>query len=129
MPWIKGESGNPKGKPKGTYSTLNLTVLLKKKLEECPKGDKKTYGELFISKLLHKALVEGDVQSLKIIINYVDGLPKQTIDTNLSGSLDLALEKMKELDDGTLLELAHGYIAKTSPSGTGEAGTGASPPA
>ena len=73
-----GQSGNPNGRPKG--SGLNLTSLLKTKLEEIPEGKKEPYKELFIKTLLHKALVEKDLQSLKLIMNYVDGLPKATLD-------------------------------------------------
>ncbi len=35
----KGESGNPNGRPKGTIS---ITTEIKKKLEQIPKGQKKT---------------------------------------------------------------------------------------
>ena len=77
MKWVKGQSGNPKGRPKG--SGLRLTPLLKAELETVPEGQKHTYAELFIKKLMKKAMVEGDMQSLKLIINYVDGLPKQDI--------------------------------------------------
>ena len=74
--WKKGQSGNPKGRPKGS---LSLTAILKEKLEKIPKGEKLAYKDLFIEKLLDKALVDGDFQSLKIIMNYVDGMPLQKI--------------------------------------------------
>jgi len=72
---------NRKGRPTG--SGLNLTSLLKERLEKIPDGKKKAYKEIFIDKLLHKALVEGDIQSFKLIMNYVDGLPKSIVDMNL----------------------------------------------
>ena len=71
--FIPGFSGNPNGRPKG--SGLNLTSLLKTKLEEIPEGEKEACKEMFVKTLLHKALVEKDFQSLKLIMNYVDGLP------------------------------------------------------
>lgn len=74
--FIPGQSGNPNGRPKG--SGLNLTALLKDKLEEIAPEKEETYKEIFIKTLLHKALIEKDLQSLKLIMNYVDGLPKQT---------------------------------------------------
>ena len=74
----KGQIANPKGRPKG--SGLNLTSLLKAKLDEVPEGKKLAYKDLFIKSLIHKALVEKDMQSYKLIMNYVDGLPKQSID-------------------------------------------------
>jgi len=69
---------NRNGRPKG--SGLNLTSLLKEKLEEIPDGQKEPYKTLFIKTLLKKALLEKDMQSMKLIMNYVDGLPKQSID-------------------------------------------------
>jgi len=75
MTFIKGDKRiNRNGRPKG--SGLNLTSLLKEELEKIPKNGTKTYKKMFIQKLLHKALVEGDTQSLKLIINYTDGLPE-----------------------------------------------------
>ena len=78
-----GQSGNPNGRPKG--SGLNLTSLLKEKLEEIPVGQKEAYKVLFIKTLLNKALVEKDLQSLKLIMNYVDGLPMQNVDIKTGG--------------------------------------------
>ena len=73
-PFVKGQSGNPAGKPKGTYS---LVTLLKQQLELIKKGDKKTYGEIIIDKILEKAVDEGNEQIIKMILNYVDGMPVQ----------------------------------------------------
>lgn len=79
MPFVKDDPNiNRNGRPKGTFGSL--TALLKSKLEEVPDGEKETYKEKFIKSLLHKALVENDLQAQKLIINYVDGLPKQSID-------------------------------------------------
>jgi len=77
----KFKKGNPGGgRPAG--SGLKLTPLLKKALEGVPEGQKETYAELFIKSLMHKALVDKDATSIKIIMNYVDGLPKAEIDMN-----------------------------------------------
>ncbi len=79
MPFKVGDSNiNRDGRPKG--SGLTLTPLLKAKLEEVPEGQKETYKVLFIKRILKKAIIDGDDKSLRLIINYVDGLPKQTID-------------------------------------------------
>jgi len=68
---------NRNGRPKG--SGLCLTTLLKEMLEEVPEGEKDSYKRLFIKSLIHKALVEKDTASYRLIMNYVDGLPKQDI--------------------------------------------------
>lgn len=88
--WLPGEPPNPNGRPKG--SGLTLTPLLKAKLEEVPEGKKETYKELFIKTLLHKALVERDEKSLKLIINYVDGLPKQPFEGDILGNIKISWE-------------------------------------
>jgi len=88
---------NRNGAPKG--SGLNLTSLLKAKLEEVPEGKKEAYKDLFIKTLLHSALIDKDLQSLKLIINYVDGLPRQAIDMNLSDGRELQTKLDKLIDD------------------------------
>ena len=77
-----GQSGNPDGRPKG--SGLCLTSLLKEHLEKIPDGKKEPYKVMFIKTLLHKALVKKDLQALKLVINYVDGLPKQVIEGDIN---------------------------------------------
>lgn len=87
----KGNPGGP-GRPKG--SGLSLTTLLKRHLEKVPEGQKETYADLFIKTLMKKAIVEKDQQSLKLIMNYVDGLPTQKIEN------DVILKTYKWLDYG-----------------------------
>jgi len=106
MPFKKGDKNiNKNGRPRG--SGLKLTSLLKSELEKVPEGQKKTYSQLFINKLLQKGLIEGDFNTLKLIINYVDGLPKGEIDLNNKIRLSVedryhAEEAIKEyLNDNT----------------------------
>lgn len=85
-----GQSGNPNGRPK---DAISVVTALKRKLLECPEGmDKKTYLDLLVSKMLAKALKDGDVAMIRDIINRIDGLPKQTIDQNV-------IEFSRELSD------------------------------
>lgn len=93
--FVVGQSGNPNGKPKG--SGLNLTSLLKEHLEKIPEQGKIPYKDLFIKTLLKKALVENDIQALKLIINYVDGLPQAKIDLTTNGNeLSFLLKEIQE---------------------------------
>jgi hypothetical protein len=80
--WKKGQSGNPKGRPKG----ISITELVKQELEKCPEGeDKTTYARLIIKRIFNKAIVEGDTIMLKTIWAYIDGLPKASMEfTNKS---------------------------------------------
>jgi len=72
--FIKGVSGNPKGRPPGSIS---ITAEIKKKLEEVPAGEKKTYLEALILKILKRAIVDESDSMIKEIWNYIDGKPKE----------------------------------------------------
>ena len=81
-PFEKGQSGNPAGRPPGSIS---ITTEIKKKLDEVPDGQKKTYLELLINRILKQAVVDGDVQMLKTIWAYVDGMPRERKDITSEG--------------------------------------------
>ena len=78
-----GNIANPNGRPKGS---LSLIELLKKELEKVPEGQKLSYAEAFIKKVLHKAINEGDQQSQRLVMNYVEGLPTQAL--KVQGQID-----------------------------------------
>ena len=95
---LPGSTANLNGRPKG--KGLNLTSLLKKKLEEVPKDQEKTYKEVFIEALLKKALIDGDLQAMKLIMNYIDGMPSQKIVGTISNiNIDYEHLSEKELKD------------------------------
>ena len=75
-PFKPGQSGNPKGKPKGSTSIISA---IKRKLLETPPNEKRNYLEILTTKILKKALVDGSGPMIKLIWNYVDGLPTQTV--------------------------------------------------
>ena len=71
--WEKGESGNLRGRPrKGNTLADAMRKLL---AEEHPDGGKNlTAKELLISLTFRRAM-EGNMAALKLIWNYVDGMP------------------------------------------------------
>jgi hypothetical protein len=69
-----GQSGNPKGRPPGSVS---ITAEIKKKLQEIPEGQQKSYLELLINRILKQAVVDGNEQMIKQIWSYIDGTPRQ----------------------------------------------------
>ena len=89
-PFKKGQSGNSKGRPKGS---LSLVSLLKEELEKFIKtADKKervTYAKALIRKVLKKAIVDEDIQMMKDILNRVDGMPKQAIEMDNKGGIEI----------------------------------------
>lgn len=78
----KGVSGNPNGRPEGSVS---IVEGIKRKLLEVEPANKKTYLELFLSKLFLKAIKEGNEQLMKDMINRIDGMPKQSTDLTSGG--------------------------------------------
>jgi len=89
-----GQSGNPAGRPPGSVS---ITTEIKKKLDEVPEGQKKTYLELLINRILKQAVVDGDVQMAKTIWSYVDGMPKQSTDITSGGEkIDFGADDLKK---------------------------------
>lgn len=83
VPFKKGDPRiNREGRPKGTFS---LVEMIKNKLQEVPEGKDKTYAQYFIEQLMKKAVIEGDTQMMRDMINRVDGMPKQGIDHTTNG--------------------------------------------
>ena len=84
-PFPKGQSGNPNGRPKDSFS---LITILKRQLQEIPPEykdkERKIYADLLIKKQLHKAIIEGDVAMIRLIWNYIEGMPPQPL-TGIGG--------------------------------------------
>lgn len=85
----KGESGNPKGRPKGTVS---IVTELKKRLLTCPPGQKRTYLELAVDRILQMAIANSNEQMLKLIVNYTDGLPLQKITGDAENPIPIIIQ-------------------------------------
>lgn len=72
--FAEGNSGGP-GRPK-----FSLISILKEELQKCPEGeDKKTYADMLIKRMLKSAIQDGNDQQIKNILQYIEGMPKQTI--------------------------------------------------
>lgn len=71
-----GVSGNPAGRPK---KGLTLTEVMRDYLEEVEPGHDKTRKEEFVAKVA-KLAYAGDLTATKLIWNYIDGMPRQSID-------------------------------------------------
>lgn len=74
--FVPGRSGNPAGRPKGSFS---LVEMIKHKLQEIPEGKDRTYAEDFVEQIMKKSVIEGDTSMMKDMINRVDGMPRQNI--------------------------------------------------
>jgi len=83
---LPGNTANPEGRPKGSFS---LVSILKRKLQECPEGvDEKTYAEQLIQTMLDEAIENKNDAQIKNILNYVEGLPKQSVSLGADDTID-----------------------------------------
>ena len=78
----KGVSGNPSGRPKGSK---NLTTKVREALSKIADGKDYTYEEALIKSILKKAILDQDQQMIKLMWNYLDGLPSQSMDITSDG--------------------------------------------
>ena len=96
MTFVKNDPNiNRKGRKKGSIS---LTSAIKKKLVLMLPGEKKTYIEKIVDILLEKSL-QGDVNVLKTIWGYLDGLPKQSLELGMDeliGEVNITIKKNEE---------------------------------
>lgn len=109
----KGESGNLKGKPKGT---LNVKTVIRKWLEaedltddtkrfleqaKIQESQHLTHLEVMTLKLMAKAK-RGDVPAYKALVEQIDAKPKQEIDITSAGerigTREIILRDYKESD-------------------------------
>ena len=91
--WAKGSSGNPNGRPRGHSITLTLQEIMDEKPE---------IKRALVSKLLQLALEDGDFQSIKLLWNYLDGLPLQSTDITTDGDKleNLIIYKPERIEQG-----------------------------
>jgi hypothetical protein len=94
-PFKKGESGNPKGYPKGLPNSKNrLQILLSlvQKVENKITGEEEdlTVAEQMDIAIVNKAML-GDVKAYEQILDRLEGKTTQTIDlnNNVKGSIPL----------------------------------------
>jgi len=85
------ENINRAGRPK---KGLTLTDLMAEYLERPVDGGDGvlTYKDAFVRKVFNLAMGEGDTTALKLIINYIDGMPAQKMDL----AMDMVVSPMAE---------------------------------
>ena len=91
MPFVKGQSGNPGGRPKKDWTWANLLEQVGEEIE--PKSGKK-FKEL-VSKRLWVACINGNIVAIKELFNRMDGMPSQhtELDGNITVLIDRDLKK------------------------------------
>lgn len=75
MTFVKGKSGNPKGRPIGT---LSLVDILRQKLGKVKAGTSNTYAEALVDSYIAEAMEKTELK--KDAFDRMDGRPKAAID-------------------------------------------------
>ena len=104
--FVKGQSGNPAGKKKGSFSMVTIMKKLLERKVDFPdpltkQPSKKRIAEIIIYKLVYKAMHEGDMRAIKEILERIDGKVMQPVENELSvkpgTSLNLQDEQTTEM--------------------------------
>lgn len=90
MPFVKDDPNiNRDGRPVGTK---NFTTKVRQALEKIAEGKNYTYEEAFIKSILKKAIVDGDSQIMRLIWNYLDGMPVQKISGDSNNPFEIVIK-------------------------------------
>ena len=55
--------------------TISITAEIKRKLQEIPEGQQKTYLELLVNRIIKQAVVDGNEEMIMQIWSYLDSPP------------------------------------------------------
>lgn len=106
MPWSKGQSGNPGGRPKRKPLTFELARQLRQTSEDSPF----TNAQAIAAEMIRLAR-GGDVPAARLIWEYVEGKPTQRVEFDLDAvAAQLAAEH--GVDTGRLLRLTREIAAR-----------------
>lgn len=114
-PWKPGQSGNPKGKQKGTK---NLSTILREYLEKRidapstplnPKGGKLPVKDIMIMRLINKAL-KGDNRSIQEVFDRAEGKAVETVQTIEMNEVSpwILANAPKPVTDEEVMNASHG---------------------
>ena len=105
-----GQTNNPNGRPKkGTCLTDLMQKYLSKSIEVKGKGGqlkKVKYRDLFVQQVL-KLATAGDTTCLKLIWNYIDGMPLQKMDIHGDISNNPILEALNDIKSDSNTDVSH----------------------
>lgn len=91
MAFVKGQSGNPGGRPKKGET---LTDILRGYLNE-PDPDSPPYTrKQMLAQALYSRAIEGDVVAIKYTYDRIDGKPVETVDNTHDGTMVIMVKSV-----------------------------------
>ena len=81
---LPGNTANLNGRPKG----VTLKTRLREMLSEIPKDRQETYLELMLRDILEDAVFKKSEAMRRLVFNYIEGLPRQTIGLGLEEPIE-----------------------------------------
>lgn len=94
-----GQSGNPKGKPKGAR---HFSTLIREAIQKVAEGDDEPADRMIVKQLVDKAR-KGDLSAIDRVIDRVDGKAEQTI--NLDADVTTNNDGLSKEEREALLNL------------------------
>ena len=111
----KGQSGNPKGRPRKWVSTLSdqgykisevqdciisMMAMTLDELQEAYKNKNATVLELTVANAIRRSIQRGSLYSMETLMDRVFGKPKETINQNMSGRIEqITIEVKRNRDE------------------------------
>ena len=106
--FTEGYKGGP-GRPGGSVS---ITTKIKQILKEIPEGEKITRLDALTKRIFLMAMQEKNEQMIKLIWNYVDGMPKEKIE--MEGEIEhrenKLIDLLKDANKETRKKVVDGFI-------------------
>lgn len=97
MVFVKGDPKiNREGRPP---ASKNFTTKVREALEKISEGGETTYEQEFIKSIMKKAIVDQDPTIMKLIWNYLDGMPSQKMDLTTNPGEGLTEEQKLKLNE------------------------------
>lgn len=100
-------------KPKGSrhITPLLLEALKKQAMDKNGNPQEKTYMDLLIARIMTDAISKGNESLIRLVLNYVDGMPKET--------LEMTVDDATTTPSDELLEVANAMVEKLRAKKTG----------
>lgn len=96
----KGQSGNPKGKAKGTISVISKIKNILQEVAKTTDGKKRERLETLARNIVNMAINKRDKDMIKMIVNYIDGMPKQRIGGDGDNPMKIEFVEIKRNAEG-----------------------------